>query len=319
MNELLFEGMNIAVTAVVVFGFVSINALVLVYAERKVSAHIQRRLGPMHVGPHGIFQTIADAIKLLGKEQIIPKNVNKFLFIQAPLLAFFPALLLFIVMPFGENLIIKDLNVGLLYLFSFASIEVIAIFMAGWASNNKYSLLGAMRSVAQVIAYEVPLLLSALSVVFMVGSLKMTELVAYQDQFWVVLMQPIAFIIFMISGLAETNRAPFDLPEAESELVAGFLTEYSGMRYALFFLAEYTNVFLLSCVTTALFLGGWQGPFVDGIHWFLLKVYFLVFVIIWIRWTFPRLRPDQLMNFCWKILTPIAILNLLITAVVLKL
>jgi len=313
------EGINIVVIAVVVFGFISVNALVLVYAERKISAFIQRRLGPMHVGPFGLLQTIADAIKLLGKEQIIPQNANKFLFCLAPLLAFFPALLLFMVMPFAPNLIIRDLNIGLLYLFSFASIEVIAIFMAGWSSNNKYSLLGAMRSVAQVISYEVPLLLSALSLILMIGSMKMTDIVAYQESVWLIFLQPVAFIIFMISGLAETNRAPFDLPEAESELVAGFLTEYSGMRYALFFLAEYTNVFLLSCIGTTLFLGGWYGPFADGLHWFLIKVYALVFVIIWIRWTFPRLRPDQLMNFCWKILTPIAIINLLITATLIKL
>jgi len=318
-NEMIHEAIQILIWAVGVIAFVTVNALALVYVERKVSAHIQRRLGPMHVGPHGLLQTIADAVKLVSKEQIIPKNVDKFLFLIAPILAFFPVLVLFVVMPFAPNLIVRDLNIGVLYVFSFASMEVIAIFMAGWSSNNKYSLLGAMRSVAQVISYEVPLLLSVLSVILMIGSLKMSEVVQYQDKIWVIVLQPIAFIIFMLGGIADTNRAPFDIPEAESELVAGFHTEYSGMRFALFFLAEYSNVFLVSCAATALFLGGWYGPFVNGVHWFLLKVYALVFVIVWIRWTFPRLRPDQLMNFCWKILTPIAIINLLITGLVLKL
>lgn len=319
MNELIKEGLFILIAILAVITFVMLNALALVYVERKVSAAIQRRLGPMHVGPYGLLQTIADAVKLLGKEEIIPKNADKVLFMLAPLLAFFPVLVLFIVMPFAPNLIVRDLNIGVLYVFSFASLEVIAIFMAGWSSNNKYSLLGSMRSVAQVVSYEVPLLLAALSVILMIGSLRMSEVVAYQDKIWVVFLQPVAFLIFMMGAVADTNRAPFDIPEAESELVAGFHTEYSGMRFALFFLAEYSNVFLVSCVATALFLGGWHGPFADGVHWFLLKTYALVFVFVWIRWTFPRLRPDQLMNFCWKILTPIAIVNLLVTGLVLKL
>jgi NADH-quinone oxidoreductase subunit H len=319
MNEILSEAIKILSWAVGAIAFISLNTLVLVYVERKVSARIQRRLGPTEVGPHGILQTVADAVKLLSKEQILPANVDKPVFILAPILAFFPVLVLFMVMPFSPFWTVRDLNIGVLFVLSFASLEVIAIFMAGWSSNNKYSLLGAMRSVAQVVSYEVPLLLSILAVILIVGSLKMSEVVAYQSGVWLVCLQPVAFIIFMIGGLADTNRAPFDIPEAESELVAGFHTEYSGMRFALFFLAEYSNVFLISCVATALFLGGSLGPVVDGVHWFLLKTYLLVFVIIWIRWTFPRLRPDQLMNFCWKILTPIAIVNLLITGLVLKL
>ncbi len=319
MNDILNIAIQIILWAVGIIAFVSINTLALVYVERKVSAHIQRRLGPMHVGYHGILQTIADAVKLVSKEQITPKNVDKPLYFIAPVFAFFPVLMLFLVMPFAPHLQALDLNIGVLYVFSFASMEVLAIFMAGWSSNNKYSLLGAMRSVAQVIAYEVPLLLSALAVIMMVGSLKMSEVVNYQDKVWVVFLQPAAFLIFMMGALADTNRAPFDIPEAESELVAGFHTEYSGMRFALFFLSEYSNVFLVSCAATVLFLGGWQGPFGGGIIWFLIKTYFLVFLIVWVRWTFPRLRPDQLMNFCWKILTPLAIINLLITGLMLKL
>lgn len=318
MNEILPEAINILTWAIGALAFIALNTLVLVYVERKVSARIQLRLGPMTVGPHGLLQTIADAVKLLSKEQILPKNVDKAVFLLAPVLAFFPVLVLFMVMPFSTFFTVRDLNIGVLFVLSFASLEVIAIFMAGWSSNNKYSLLGAMRSVAQVVSYEVPLLLSILAVILMVGSLKMSDVVAYQSGAWLVFLQPVAFIIFMIGGLADTNRAPFDIPEAESELVAGFHTEYSGMRFALFFLAEYSNVFLICCVATALFLGGSHGPLVDGVHWYLLKTYALVFVMIWIRWTFPRLRPDQLMDFCWKILTPIAIINLLVTGLVLK-
>ncbi|MBI4971827.1 MAG: NADH-quinone oxidoreductase subunit NuoH [Candidatus Omnitrophica bacterium] len=310
---------QILIWAVGIIAVVTVNALALVYLERKVSAHIQCRLGPMQVGFHGLLQTVADAVKLVSKEQIIPKNADKVLFILAPILAFFPVIVLFVVMPFAPNLICRDLNIGVLYVFSFASLEVIAIFMAGWSSNNKYSLLGAMRSVAQVVSYEVPLLLAVLAVVLVIGSLKMSEVVQYQHKIWMIFLQPAAFLIFMMGGLADTNRSPFDIPEAESELIAGFHTEYSGMRFALFFLSEYSNVFLVSCIATALFLGGWYGPFVNGIHWFVIKVYALVFVMMWVRWTLPRLRPDQLMNFCWKILTPIAILNLLVTGVVLKL
>lgn len=319
MHPYLQEAIKILFWAVGSLAFISLNTLILVYVERKVSARIQLRLGPMHVGPHGILQTIADAVKLLSKEQILPRHVDVPVFLLAPVLAFFPVLVLFMVMPFSPFWTVRDLNISLLFVVSFASLEVLAIFMAGWSSNNKYSMLGAMRSVAQVVSYEVPLLLAILPVVLITGSVSLSDVVACQDGLYMAVLQPLAFIIFMMGGLADTNRAPFDIPEAESELVAGFHTEYSGMRFALFFLAEYSNVLLICCTATALFLGGWQGPFLDGIHWFLLKTYILVFVVIWIRWTFPRLRPDQLMNFCWKILTPVALLNLLVTALWLKL
>jgi NADH-quinone oxidoreductase subunit H len=211
------------------------------------------------------------------------------------------------------------MNVGLVLILAFSTLGVLAILMAGWASNNKYSVLGAIRSVAQNIAYEIPLLVTVMSVILMVGSFKLTDIVAAQSGCWFILTQPLAFILYIICGTAETNRAPFDIPEAESELVAGFHTEYSGMRFALFFLAEYTNMLIVAAVATVLFLGGWKGPFLPGVIWFLIKVYAVIFLMMWFRWTFPRVRFDQLITFAWKILIPLAFVNLLITALVMKL
>jgi len=297
----------------------TINALFATWLERKVAGHIQLRLGPMEVGFHGILQGAADGLKLIAKEIITPKGVDKKLFTLAPYLAFFPTLLMFVVIPFSDKLQVRDLNIGLLYFFSISCIATLGIFMAGWASNNKYSLMGAVRSIAQSIAYEIPIILSILSVVIITQSLKLSEIVNYQSKYWLVLVQPIAFVIYVISAIAELNRTPFDIPEAESELVAGFHTEYSGMRFAVFFMAEYTNIFLVSAMATTLFLGGWRGPILPPIVWFFIKTYALVFFIIWVRWAFPRLRPDQLMSFCWKFLTPLALLNLLITTFFMKL
>ncbi|MBI4776739.1 MAG: NADH-quinone oxidoreductase subunit NuoH [Deltaproteobacteria bacterium] len=298
---------------------VGVNPLFLVWLERKVSAHIQLRIGPKEVGPFGLLQTVADTVKLISKELITPRPASRVLFVLSPILVFAPTLAAFVVLPFGQHLQVRDLNVGVILIFSFASLNVLAILVGGWASNNKYALLGAIRSVAQNVAYEIPLLLSAMSVAIMVGSLRMQAIVDAQQTVWFVFYQPVAAIIYLIGATAETNRAPFDIPEAESELVAGFHTEYSGMRFALFFLAEYTNMFIVASVATTFFFGGWRGPFWDGPWWFILKVYVLIFGVMWVRWTFPRLRFDQLMNFAWKVLIPLAMANLLVTGLVMKL
>ncbi len=315
---------RLIVGLVIVLAFSQLNALFLVWLERKVAGHIQLRPGPKEVGPFGLLQTIADGIKLVGKELITPGTVDRKLFVMAPVMVFMPVLIGFLVLPFGPDLILRDMNAGVLLIFAFSTITVLAILAGGWASNNKYALLGAVRSVAQNVAYEIPLLLSVMSVVLMVNSLQFSEIVNAQGKLWFIFLQPVAGLIYLICATAETNRAPFDIPEAESELVAGFHTEFSGMRFGLFFLAEYTNMFIVSAVATSLFFGGWQGPFgftlgIPGIVWFLAKTYVLIFVIMWVRWTFPRLRFDQLMNFSWKVMIPLSLANLLITAIVLKL
>jgi NADH-quinone oxidoreductase subunit H len=302
-----------------VMALVAVNALFLIWMERKVSAHMQLRLGPMEVGPHGALQTIADALKLMGKELITPEEADRPVYRLAPIVIFLPVLLVFLVIPFSRSLIIKDMNVGIVLILAFSTLAVLAILMAGWSSNNKYAVFGSLRSVAQNIAYEIPLLITVMSVILMVGSFKLSDIVAAQGSYWFILVQPLAFILFITCATAETNRAPFDLPEAESELVAGFHTEYTGMRFALFFLAEYTNMFITSAVAAVLFLGGWQGPILPGVIWFLLKVYALIFLMMWFRWTFPRVRFDQLITLAWKVLIPLAFANLLITALVLKL
>ena len=302
-----------------VIALVAVNALFLIWMERKVSAHMQLRPGPMEVGWHGAIQTVADALKLMGKELITPKDVDLPVYLAAPIVIFLPVLLTFLVIPFSQTLIIRDMNVGILLILAFAALTVLAILMAGWSSNNKYSVLGAIRSVAQNIAYEIPLLITLMSIILMVGSFSLVDIVAAQGKVWFVLIQPVAFILYITCATAETNRAPFDLPEAESELVAGFHTEYSGMRFALFFLAEYTNMFIVAAIATVFFLGGWHGPILPGIAWFFIKVYFVIFLLMWFRWTFPRVRFDQLITFAWKILIPLAFANLIITAFIMKL
>jgi NADH-quinone oxidoreductase subunit H len=313
------EGARMIVGLIGVITLVSVNALFLIWMERKVSAHMQLRPGPMEVGYHGAIQTVADAVKLMGKELITPEEVDKPIYWLAPIVIFLPVLLSFLVIPFSSTWIIKDLNVGIVLILGFSTLAVLAILMAGWSSNNKYAVFGAIRSVAQNVAYEIPLLVTVMSIILMVGSFKLSDIVAAQSRTWFVAVQPLAFILYIICATAETNRAPFDIPEAESELVAGFHTEYTGMRFALFFLAEYTNMFIVSAVATVLFLGGWHGPILPGVIWFLLKVYAVIFVLMWFRWTFPRVRFDQLVTFAWKILIPLAFVNLLITAFVLKL
>lgn len=303
----------------VVLGFISASAMFLIWFERKVSAHIQSRLGPMRVGWHGSLQSIADAVKLLLKEDIVPSGADKVVWWLAPFMATVPAVMAFAVVPFGRNLIVKDLNVGILYIIAVSSVSTLGIMMAGWGSNNKYSLLGGMRSVAQIISYEVPLLLSIITVIMHAESLSMQKIIQAQQHLWFIFYPNLAlsFLIYIICATAEVNRAPFDIPEAESELVAGFHTEYSGMKFAMFFVAEYTNLFIISAVAVTLFLGGWQGPFLPSFIWFLLKVYAVIFVLMWVRWTFPRVRSDQLMAFAWKRLMPIALVNLAVTGLVL--
>ena len=303
---------------------VQINTLFLVWLERKVSAHIQLRLGPMEVGPHGILQSIVDGIKLIGKELITPRHVDRKLYVLAPIMVFTGVLPSLIVIPFSEQLQVRDLNVGVLLIFAFSAFNVLAILMGGWSANNKYSLLGAIRSVAQSVAYEIPLLLVVLNVLMWTNSMQMSTIVEAQSTIWNVFWMPVAAIIYLICATAETNRAPFDIPEAESELVAGFHTEYSGMRFALFFLAEYSNMLIVTAVATTLFFGGWKSPPllgflpVPGVVWFFLKVYVLIFVIIWVRWTFPRLRFDQLMNFSWKVMIPVSLVHLVVYAGIIK-
>ena len=310
-------GATVLLGVAVIMGFLTFNVLFLIWLERKVSGHIQRRYGPMEVGPHGSLQTVADMIKLLGKQILTPVATDKFVYILAPVLVFVPTLCLTSLIPVSGAEAFADLPYGLVVLIALSGVSVLAIFMAGWASNNKFAVLGGMRSVAQVIAYEIPILLAALSVVLITQSLNLREIVMAQaGGVPFILLQPVAGVLYFIGITAETNRAPFDIPEAESELVGGFHTEYSGMRFAMFFFAEYTNMLVLAAVGATLFLGGWLGPWLPGPVWLLLKAYALIFVMIWMRWTFPRLRFDQLMSFAWKLLIPVAIVNLLITAFV---
>jgi NADH-quinone oxidoreductase subunit H len=315
---------RIVAGGIALVALVQVNTLFLVWLERKVSAHIQLRLGPMEVGPHGILQSIVDGIKLIGKELITPRHVDRKLYVLAPIMVFTGVLPSLIVIPFSEQLQVRDLNVGVLLIFAFSAFNVLAILMGGWSANNKYSLLGAIRSVAQSVAYEIPLLLVVLNVLLWTNSMQMSAIVEAQSTIWNVFWMPVAAIIYLICATAETNRAPFDIPEAESELVAGFHTEYSGMRFAMFFLAEYSNMFIVTAVATTLFFGGWKSPPllgflpVPGVVWFFLKVYVLIFVIIWVRWTFPRLRFDQLMNFSWKVMIPVSLVHLVVYAGIIK-
>lgn len=307
------------IKVVVILGFVGVNALFLIWLERKVSARIQNRVGPYRVGPpHGLLQTIADAIKLLAKEDVMPGAADRWVWFFAPVVMFIPAILVFLPIPFGPQLIVKDLNIGILYIAAVTSFSLLAIFMAGWGSNNKYSLLGAMRAAAQLVSYEVPLVLSVIGVVMMAQSMSLVDIVAGQERIWFVVPQILGFIVFFIASLAELNRTPFDLSEAESELVAGYITEYSGLRWGFFFVAEYTNLFTASAIAVTLFLGGWHGPLLPPIIWFLIKTYFLVFVAMWIRWTLPRVRIDQLADIGWKFLLPVSLFNILLTGVFLS-
>jgi NADH-quinone oxidoreductase subunit H len=302
--------------AVLIMLFLAFNVLFLVWLERKVSAHIQRRVGPMEVGPHGVLQTVADMVKLLGKQLLTPVATDRFVYLLAPLLVFLPTLCVASLIPLSGTEAFAGQSYGLLVIVAMSGLTVLAIFMGSWASNNKFAVLGGMRSVAQVIAYEIPVLLAALAVVLMAQSTNLRHIVAAQQRgVWYVLLQPVAALLYLIGITAETNRAPFDIPEAESELVGGFHTEYSGMRFAMFFFAEYTNMLVLGALGATLFLGGWLGPVLPGPLWLLLKAYAIIFFMMWVRWTYPRLRFDQLMSLAWKLLIPVALANVLVTAV----
>jgi NADH-quinone oxidoreductase subunit H len=304
------------VGAVLIMTFLTVNVLFLVWLERKVAAHIHRRVGPMEAGPHGVLQSVADMLKLLGKQLLMPVAADRFGYLVAPLMVFLPTLCVASLIPLSGAEAFADVPYGLLVIFALSGLTVLAIFMAGWSSNNKYAVLGGMRSVAQVVAYEIPILLSALTVVILSQTMNLRHIVeAQQNTVWYVLLQPVATVIYFIGITAETNRAPFDIPEAESELVAGFHTEYSGMRFAMFYFAEYTNMLVLGALGATLFLGGWLGPWLPGPVWLLLKAYAGIFVMMWMRWTFPRLRFDQLMSLAWKLLIPAALVNLALTAV----
>jgi NADH-quinone oxidoreductase subunit H len=304
------------VATAILLAFVAVNVMFMIWLERRLCGRFQSRIGPNRVGFQGALQPVADVLKLLAKENIVPKDADQIVHLFAPILVFTVAFMAYVCMPFGPGLIGMDLNLGILYIFSITALGVIAILMAGWGSNNKYSLLGGMRSVAQIVSYEIPLVLSILGVVMLTQTLRIPGIVEAQQGFfdWFIFRQPLAFVIYIIAATAELNRVPFDIPEAESELTAGYHTEFSGMRFAIFFLAEFTNMFMVSAIATSLFLGGWQGfGFLPPPVWFFLKCYVIVFLLIWFRWTFPRLRVDQLMNLGWKVLTPLAFLNILLT------
>jgi NADH-quinone oxidoreductase subunit H len=303
--------------AAVLLGVLAVIALFLVWWERKVSAHIQDRLGPMRVGWHGALQTIADGVKLLQKEDITPANADRPVFFWAPVIVYAACFMAYVAIPWGDRLIPADLNIGILYIIAITTFTVISLLMAGWGSNNKWALLGGMRSAAQIISYEVPLTLSILGVLIFAESLSMQAIVAGQKGIWnwYLWRQPLGFLIYLVAATAEVNRTPFDLPEAEQELVAGFNVEYSGMKFAMFFLAEFLNMFTVSAIATTLFLGGWNGPVLPSWMWFLGKTLILVFILMWFRWTYPRLRVDHLMEFAWKWLLPLAFLNLILTGI----
>jgi len=318
-----FSWLNVVwmvLAAVAVLLVVLVFVMYAIYFERKVIGWMQLRNGPNRVGPWGLFQTVADVLKLLIKEDIVPAKVDRFLFLIAPVIAYTPAFAIIAVIPFTENVYFADVNVGILYYGALSSLTITGILLGGWASNNKYAIMGGLRSVAQMISYEVPLIMSFLGVVLLSGSMNMREIViAQQEGVWFIFPQFIGFIVFLIAGNAELNRTPFDLPEAENELVAGYFVEYSGFRFAFYMLSEYVYVFALSSVMTVMFLGGWDAPFgldfIPGGVWFAIKFLLLVFYLFWARATFPRVKTQQLMEFAWKVLIPLALFNVMITAV----
>jgi NADH-quinone oxidoreductase subunit H len=314
-----------AVKSVLVLSVLLLACAWSTYLERRVLAAMQSRIGPNTAGYKGLLTPIADLVKLLFKEDIIPAAAHKPLYLLAPLMAFIPAMLPIAVIPFGKsihlfgrdiNLVISDFNLGLLFILAMTSIGIYGIIMAGWSPNSKFSLLGGLRSSAQMISYEIGLGMSFIGVIMIAGTLNLVELVNQQDTIlhWNILRQPVGFLLYLICAFAETNRAPFDLPEAESELVAGYHTEYSSMRFGLFFVGEYANMITVAAVATTVYLGGWQGPYLPPVVWFVLKCFAFLFFYIWVRGSLPRFRYDQLMKFGWLVLIPIALANILVTA-----
>jgi len=316
------------VKVLVVFTAMLLCVAYMTLMERKVLGHMQVRYGPNRVGPLGLLQPIADGIKLFFKEDIIVPHANRLIYIFAPAVIVITALMSYAVIPFGDrvtimghqvDLVLADVNVGVLYLFAISSLGVYGVVMGGWASNNKYSLLGSIRSTAQMISYELSLGLSIIGVLMITGSLSTVKIVEAQSPVWFIIYQPVGFIIFLISAVAECSRTPFDLTECENELVAGYQTEYSSMKFGLYYLGEYAHILVVSSLAVTLFFGGWRGPWLPPIVWFLIKVFVFIFFFIWIRATFPRFRYDQLMKFGWKVLFPLSLLNIMITAVVMVL
>ena len=327
----------ICVKVVLVFAITMLTVLIMIYAERRISAFMQGRLGPNRVGPQGLLQPIADGIKFLMKEDVIPAGVDKPVYLLAPAMLLIPALMTFAVIPFGASITlfgrviplqVADINVGILYILALTSIGVYGLVLAGWSSNSKYPLIGGLRSSAQLISYELAMGLAIVSIVLLAGSLRLNDIIANQQGYffsWNICKQPLAFLIFLIAIYAETNRLPFDLTEAEQELVGGYHTEYSSMKFAMFFMAEYANMITGAALTVTLFFGGWDVPFINessmgipgvilSILSFAFKTAFFLFLYIWVRWTFPRFRYDQLMNIGWKVLLPLALVNIFITA-----
>lgn len=317
------DALVVLIKGIVLIGILFLAAAYMTLLERVVMARVQLRIGPNRVGPLGLFQPIADGIKLLAKERFQPMGVEKFVYWLAPCISVFVALSVFMFIPFGEpielfgrtiTLWIANVNVGIVFLLALSSLAVYGVVLAGWSSNNRYSMLGGLRGTAQMISYEIPMGLSLLTVVLTAGTLNFQEIVQAQEHYWFIWTNPIGFIVYLITAFAETNRAPFDLPEAEHELIGGYHTEYGGMKFALFFLAEYVNILAVSSIAVTLFLGGWHGPGNIPLLWFFVKVAAIVFFFMWVRATLPRFRYDQLMSFGWKVLIPIATINLLVTA-----
>ena len=311
--DIIMKGIGIGA----ILGVISVAAIVFTYGERKVCAFMQVRLGPNRVGGrYGLLQPIADMLKLMSKEDIIPEGCDRVVWALGPMLLFVPTALIYAFFPFDKGVALADVNVGVFLMLAMSSQAVLPFLISGYASNSKYAFIGGMRTVAQMLSYEAPMVFSLLGVVMLSGSMRMCDIVEAQgQQLWFILMQPIAFVVFVISATAETNRVPFDLVEGEAEIVAGPFAEYSGMRWALFFLAEYANLLSVSILTTVFVLGGWNGPFLPGVVWFGLKVLAMVFVFMWFRWTFPRTRIDQMLAFSWKVLLPLALANVLFTGV----
>lgn len=337
MSLLQVEPIRLILFVVGIIAFAALNAAYLVWLERKGAAHIQKRIGPKEVGPFGLLQPLVDGIKLMTKQLFVPKDADPVLFKIAPLMLMVPAVMSFCVIPFSDKLVAREINTGLLMIFAFASVNVLGLLLGGWGSGNKYAVIAAARSVSQNVAYEIPMLITVITLVMVTHTLNLNEIIRSQaGWFWnwhvfrldISLLMPVSFLIFFTCSLAETNRAPFDMAEAESELVAGIYTEYPGMGFGVFFMGEYANIVIGCALTVILFLGGWQSPVpfhpagilgtLWGVGWFLLKLYALIWTVIWIRWTFPRTQFYMLLNLSWKVLIPISLFNLLLTALQIK-